>query len=146
MARGALRPNAPLRDMTVSPQHRFLREGAKIELNLGMDEALIAATHLTCLDGVETAPDDSATYIHLMFDAHEIVMSDGCWTESFQPGARSLSGLDEGPRAELETLFPELFDGTADYPAARPTLRRFEAAIALADLTPPAQSALSLAA
>jgi len=57
-----------------------------------------------------------------------VVLSDGTWSESFQPGDRTLAGLDDAARDELFALFPELARGAA-YPAARPTLKRFEAKV-----------------
>ncbi len=48
------------------------------------------------------------TYIHLLFDAHELIEADGAWTESFQPADRTLDGMDAAQRAEIEALFPEL--------------------------------------
>lgn len=146
IARGALGAHLPLRDMRVSPQHRFLVAGPGLSLNLGLDEALVTAAHLTSLEGIQTDSAERVTYIHLMFDTHEVILSDGCWTESFQPGDSTLCALDDAPRAELEALFPALFEGGATYQAARPTLRRFEAQIALEGLTPPAPITLSVAA
>jgi hypothetical protein len=66
-------------------------------------------------------------YIHLMFDSHEIVMSDGVWTESFQPGAATLGAMDATQRAELLAIFPGLpATQTLAYPSARSTLKRHE--------------------
>ena len=71
------------------------------------------------------------TYIHLLFDAHEIINADGVWTESFQPADRTLRHMDQKQRAEIETLFPEL-DAVAGFPAARLTLKAHEAQVLLA--------------
>ena len=63
-----------------------------------------------------------------MFDRHELVMSEGLWTESFQPGDLSLAGLDAPQRDELFALFPELkVDvGRKAYMAARPMLKAYQ--------------------
>ncbi len=71
------------------------------------------------------------TYVHILFDRHEVVMADGAWSESFQPGERTVAGLDPAARDELFRLFPELAAGQA-WPAARQTLKRFEAKVLLA--------------
>ncbi|UWR23342.1 Hint domain-containing protein [Sulfitobacter sp. S190] len=132
VAKGALGPNCPTRDLIVSPQHRFLVDNVQVQLNFGESEMLVAAKHMLDLPGVDIAGNADVTYFHIMFDDHQIVLSEGAWTESFQPGAQTLPGLDDGPRAELETLFPDLFsDQPAPYPAARATLRSFEAKLAL---------------
>lgn len=131
---GALGHGLPLRDMMVSPQHRMLFSGMQAELLFGEAEVLVAATHLRLLDGVETAsPDLGVTYIHLMFDSHEIICVDGAWTESFQPGDQTLSGLNSAQRNEVLTLFPALKSLPAKhYPAARITLKSHEARVLLA--------------
>jgi hypothetical protein len=69
------------------------------------------------------------TYIHFMFDQHEVILSDGSWTESFQPGHQTLDGLGNAQRQEILELFPELAteQGREDYHAARRTLKRHEA-------------------
>ena len=63
-----------------------------------------------------------------MFDTHQIISGDGAWSESFQPGDLTLSGMDDDQRAELLAIFPELFDGQAGqtYQAARITLKKHE--------------------
>jgi Hint domain len=71
-------------------------------------------------------------YIHIMCDQHEVIMSDGIWTESFQPGDQTLAGMDAAQRYELELLFAELAPGGAGFAAVRRTLRRHEADLLLA--------------
>ncbi|WP_267958368.1 Hint domain-containing protein [Cereibacter sphaeroides] len=132
--RGALGPCRPERDMMVSRQHRMLVWGARAELLFGEGEVLVRALHLLGLPGVEEAAVEEVTYIHILFDRHEIVMADGAWTESFQPGDRTLDGLDADQRAELFAIFPEL-QGEAGgklFTAARPTLRAHEVRALLA--------------
>jgi hypothetical protein len=69
------------------------------------------------------------TYIHFMFDRHEVVLSDGAWTESFQPGDQTLGAMGEATRQEIVALFPDLatVDGIVDYAAARRSLKAHEA-------------------
>lgn len=126
--RGALGPGCPDRDMVVSPQHRMLMTGAAAELASGECEALAAAIHLTALPGVHRLTTAGVSYVHLLFDRHEIILADGTWTESFQPGARTLGDMDAAIRAELFALFPELQtrEGLAAYAAARITLKPHE--------------------
>lgn len=129
---GALGLNTPSRDMMVSPQHRMLIEGARPEMLFGESEVLVAAAHLVGLPGIQQALTPGISYIHLMFDQHEIIHADGCWSESFQPGAMVLSGLQDGQRQEIIELFPELADNPAAYTAARLSLRRHEAKVLMA--------------
>ncbi|MCB1339585.1 MAG: Hint domain-containing protein, partial [Pseudooceanicola sp.] len=86
IARGALGNGLPERDMLVSPNHRVLVASDKTALYFEESEVLVAAKHLTGLDGVDVVAAEDVTYIHFMFDQHEVVLSNGSWTESFQPG------------------------------------------------------------
>jgi Ca2+-binding RTX toxin-like protein len=125
---GALGAGLPQRDMRVSPQHRLLMTGAHAELISGEAEALAPALFFVGQPGiVEDAAATGISYIHLMFDRHEIVRSDGLWSESFQPGAATMSGMEEAQRDEILSLFPGLPAGGAlAYPAARSSLKRYE--------------------
>ena len=107
IAKGAFGPGAPARDMLVSPQHRILQVGHQVELLFGCDEVLVPALHLVNGSTVRQVMRPAGVdYLHLAFDRHEVVMSDGLPTESFFPGATVLSGFDAAVREELETLFP----------------------------------------
>ncbi|WP_019297493.1 MULTISPECIES: Hint domain-containing protein [unclassified Leisingera] len=126
---GALGNGLPERDMMVSPNHRVLVANDKTALYFEDREVLVAAKHLIGLAGVDVVETSAITYIHFMFDQHEVVLSDGAWTESFQPGDQSLRGLDNAQRNELFELFPELKSqkGREGYTAARRSLRKHEA-------------------
>jgi hypothetical protein len=122
----------PMRDMHVSPQHRLLAQGPRARLLFGESEVLVPALHLVGYPGITRATVASMDYIHLMCDRHEIIMADGIWTESFQPGDQTLAGMDAAQRFELEMIFPELVPGAAGFAAVRRTLRRHEADLLLA--------------
>jgi len=126
---GALGDDMPERDMLVSPSHRMLIVSHQAELYFSQSEVLVAAQHMLSMDGVEVSEQPYITYIHIMCENHEIVLSDGAWSESFQPADITLKGFDGDQRAELFALFPELEtpDGVAAYRAARRTLGRREA-------------------
>ncbi|WP_299041451.1 Hint domain-containing protein [uncultured Tateyamaria sp.] len=128
---GALGKGLPERDMLVSPQHRMLVNSDLAEVMFEEREVLIAAKHLTGLDGVDQVKTGAVSYLHLMFDQHEVVLADGAWSESFQPGDHSLRGIGGDQRAEVLTLFPELdtLAGLDSYGAARVSLKRHEAEI-----------------
>ncbi len=126
---GALGKNTPLRDMMVSPNHRMLIASELAEVMFGEREVLVAAKHLTGIDGVEVMQMPRVSYIHVMFDSHEVVLADGCWAESFQPGDLSMAGIKNEQRREILDLFPELEEaqGLKNYTAARRLLRAHEA-------------------
>ena len=132
IAAGALGAGLPQRDMLVSPQHRMLIEGHRAEMLFGEGEVLVAAKHLTGLDGVDHVRTDGVTYIHIMFDRHEIVCADGAWSESFQPSARMVRGMERAQAEEILTLFPELAARETAFPAARLSLKAHEARVLMA--------------
>jgi len=106
--KNAFGPGRPARDMLVSPQHRVLLEGWKAELLYGEAQVLVAAAHLLDDTKITRASDiTETTYIHLQFDRHELIYSDGLLTESFNPGPHCLAALTPEAREELLRLFPE---------------------------------------
>ncbi|SLN60138.1 Hint domain-containing protein [Roseisalinus antarcticus] len=126
---GSLGGGLPERDMLVSPNHRLLVANDKTQLFFDESEVLASAKHLVGAPGIHQVDVMSTTYIHFMFDQHEVVLSNGAWTESFQPGDWTLKGIDNSQRQEIFTLFPELRDreGLDSYTAARKSLKRHEA-------------------
>lgn len=132
IGQGALGYGLPLRDTLVSPQHRMLIEGALPEMLFGEAEVLVAATHLTALDGVRQVLTPGVSYIHLLFERHEIICANGAWTESFQPAERMLDSMEAAQRDEIALIFPDLAKADAPYPAARPSLKAHEARVLLA--------------
>lgn len=114
--------------LLVSPQHRFLFTGYKAELLFGCDEVLIAATHLVDGQAVTRVAQAAVTYIHIMFDQHEVIYAEGAATESFHAGAVGLSAISDQAREEMFAVFPELRSNPNAYgDTARPCLKRHEA-------------------
>ncbi len=103
IAPGAFGQDAPL---LVSPQHAVLLHHA-----LDAGEHLVRATHLAQLPGgaVRVAHGTrSVTYIHLLFERHQIILSNGIWTESFYPGPVAMAALLPPEQVEVLALFPDL--------------------------------------
>jgi len=131
IAAGAFGPGRPTRDLRVSPQHRILVTGWRAQLFFGEDAVLAPAKGL--VGGQDVQVDNAVReveYFHLMFDSHEVILTEGLPTESFLPGPYSLDELDIAARQELLTLFPELdpANGHAGVVSpARPGLRPWEA-------------------
>jgi len=127
--KGALGRGLPERDMMVSPNHRMLIANDKTTLLFEDREVLVAAKHLVNGTSIQQVDSIGLSYIHMMFDTHEIVLGDGAWTESFQPGDYSLKGIGDAQRNEIFELFPELREthGRKKYVSARRSLKRNEA-------------------
>ncbi|MBA4489571.1 Hint domain-containing protein [Paracoccus sp. S1E-3] len=106
----ALGPGMPARDLTVSPQHRVLVRSPIAARICGAPEVLVAARHLCTLPGIEVVnPPGGVGYHHLLFDRHEIVRSNGAWTESLFTGPQALKSLGPAALREIRAIFPELF-------------------------------------
>ncbi|MGO4914896.1 Hint domain-containing protein [Pseudogemmobacter sp. W21_MBD1_M6] len=127
--KGALGNGLPERDMLVSPNHRVLMANDKTALYFEEREVLAAAKHLVNNRGIHEVDTMGTTYLHFMFEQHEVVLSNGAWTESFQPGDYTLKGIGNAQRSEILELFPELKTeaGIDAYTSARKTLKKHEA-------------------
>lgn len=113
--------------LRVSPQHRFLFQGFRAELLFGETEVFVAAKHLVDDRDVYAEPGGQVTYIHLLFDHHEVIYANGAATESFHPGDQTIDSIDPASRAELFVLFPELRADLSQYGGtARRCLKRHE--------------------
>ena len=117
------------RDLRVSPQHRVLVRDSLAELLFGEAEVLVAAKDLLNDRSVTRCPGGEVTYVHLMFDRHQVIFSEGLETESFLPGPQTTNLLEQPAVEEICTLFPELDPATGDGygRAVRPTLKSYEA-------------------
>ncbi len=96
------------RDLLVSPQHRMLVSGWQAELLFGEDELLVSAVSLVNDNTIARVEGGEVSYIHLLFDQHEIVFAQGAPSESFHPGEADLSTMAPAAKAEILRLFPEL--------------------------------------
>ncbi|MDV7269953.1 Hint domain-containing protein [Thioclava sp. A2] len=90
------------RDLLVSQQHGLLLP----------DGHLMRAKHLAARpgSGVRIAKGcRQVSYIHLMFDAHQIIFAEGVAAESFYPGVMAQIMLTGPNIAELRRVFPKVF-------------------------------------
>lgn len=121
-------------EIAVSPQHRVLITDDMAEVLFGSDEVLVAAKDL--INDQTVRRDTSAgqvTYVHILFDEHQVVFSDGLATESFLPGPQSLQSFDYDVVNEICTLFPDIdpVTGLGYGEAARTALKGYEAQLLL---------------
>ncbi|WP_323766346.1 Hint domain-containing protein [Marinovum sp.] len=114
-------------DTLVSPQHGMLLDSALT----GGAPALVRAKHLTGLSGAARVAHGKkrVTYLHLLFDRHQIVFANGAAFESFYPGPQSLAMFPPATLTTLAALVPGLGRVPVEQcygPPARPYLRREE--------------------
>ncbi len=120
------------RDLVVSRQHRVLIEGWRAELLFGADEVFVSAAHLVDGAAIRVEPCREVTYLHLLFDRHEVIHAEGLPTESFDPGG-DLVRTDPELRAALFARLPQMASRLAPVPrVARPVARAREARLLVA--------------
>ncbi|WP_299601457.1 Hint domain-containing protein [uncultured Tateyamaria sp.] len=118
-------------DVMLSPLHRVLIRDSLAELLFGDREVLVAAKDLVNDRSVTRREGGTVTYVHLMFDRHQVVFSGGLATESFLPGPQTTKSFEREIVEEICSIFPELDPETGEGygPAARRTLRGYEAGL-----------------
>jgi hypothetical protein len=118
---GALGDGMPARDMAVSPQHRVLVRSDIAKSMFGHDEVFVAAKHLCAIDGIDVmAPNGDVEYFHVLFDNHNVLLSNGALTESFYTGPWALKSISEKARQEIFALYPEIQEEGYKPVSARP--------------------------
>lgn len=124
------------RALIVSPQHGML-----LEQSAGAAQgaqSLVRAAQLDRMGGGAVRRMRGArgvSYIHLFFEAHQIVFANDLPSESFYPGPRVLAGFDPAARAEFLALFGAEIAGRSYRAPARAYARQ--------RLLPPHLAALS---
>lgn len=121
------------RELLVSPLHRVLIRDALAELLFGDTEVLVAAKDLVNDLTVRPVEGGEVDYVHILFDEHQVVFSEGLATESFLPGPQTTKTFEQEIIAEICALFPQLdpATGIGYSAAARRTLRGYEARLLL---------------
>ncbi len=95
-------------ELLVSPNHRMLVIKPAADIYFGESELLVSAKHLLGTAGINRRIGGVVTYVHILFDEHQIVVANGSFSESFFPGPAALSSLEDATRQEVLDLFPEL--------------------------------------
>ncbi|MEM1149142.1 MAG: Hint domain-containing protein [Pseudomonadota bacterium] len=120
---GALGSERPDDVLLVSAEHRMLVKGPAARDLFNCEEVLVAARDL--VNGTTIWVDHmvrSVTYVHVLFEQHEIVYANGLETESFHPAQAALTAIQLD---EVRAALPE----ATDTAYARRVLSPTEAAI-----------------
>lgn len=129
-------PNAPVRIpvgalgndriVELSPQHRVMVAGPKIDLYFNTPEVLVRAKDLVGVNGISYVRRPVAHYVHFACDRHEVVTAHNMPIETFYPGPEARSILGQGAFDH----FTDAVGGLAAYgPIARPVLSGAEAQV-----------------
>lgn len=128
---GALGIDRPDADLLVSPHHRMLIRGRAAQSLFNRAEVLVCARDL--VNNRSIAVDRAlreVTYMHLMFERHQVIWANGLETESFHPASTSMEMVEESQQAALLAMFPQIVLAPQSYgDYARRTLSASEAAI-----------------
>lgn len=106
----------PRESFLVSPEHRMLIKGKRVEELFNEPEVLVSAKALidTRIAEIDLNVRE-VTYVHLLLPRHEILWANGMETESFHPASAQLSTLDDADRARLIEGMPELAHDPRSY-------------------------------
>ena len=103
----------------------MLLRGWQAELLYGENEVLAAAKMLVNDQTIRQITCNEIIYVHMLFENHEIVLAEGCWSESYCPSKENVDALDRPARLELLEMFPELAS-TSIFNSARSRLKMHE--------------------
>lgn len=130
IAKGAFGQKKPHSPLTVSPQHRVLVRDWKNELLFGCEDVLVPAKFLLGDLASQVCPKQGITYYHLLFENHEIIISNGLETESFQPAQAALDAQETETWDDFVKLGPAAMrDDLLRRPDACYAVKSYEAAL-----------------
>ena len=118
-----------------SPNHRILIKSSQAAMLFGESEVLVKAKDLVNGETITVREHHGpVTYVHILFDRHEIVRANGLDSESYHPGQETLDSFDADTRDEILRLMPtsDALMGYGFGPSARVSLRKYEAEALLA--------------
>ncbi len=107
IAAHAVAPGVPFSDLYISAQHRVVLDDPAAILYFGESRVMVAAKHLVGLIAERVMPVAATTYYHLMFEKHEMIVSNGLASESYQPSLRAFKGLPPAVARSLSDRLPD---------------------------------------
>ncbi len=120
--------------LALSPLRRVLIRDSLAELLFGEGEVLVAARDLVNGNSVRSVEGGEVEYVHILFDRHQVVYSEGLETESFLPGPQTARSFEAEIVDEICAIFPHICreTGKGYSPAARRMLKPYEAQLLMA--------------
>ncbi|WP_299589805.1 Hint domain-containing protein [uncultured Tateyamaria sp.] len=114
-------------DVQVSAQHRLLVSDPRCEPFFGTNEVLVAAGHIVDGDAIVRRNTGMTTYHHLLFERHEIVRTQGVYSETLLLGDDMRGIMSKPAHDDFEATFGAEFPKKRAAKPARRILRRHEA-------------------
>jgi hypothetical protein len=108
IAAGAFGRNMPESDLLVSPQHRVVYEGPLADLLFAESRVLVAAKHLVGTLAEQVRPVSDVTYYHVLLEDHDLLVTNGLATESFQPARRMIDIMPDDMQAVVLSVIEAL--------------------------------------
>ncbi|MFN3722586.1 MAG: Hint domain-containing protein [Paracoccaceae bacterium] len=109
LSAGALGHGFPEKDLVLSRQHRVLVKSSIATRMFGAREILVPAKDLRGLAGVEiTRRASSVEYWHILFNNHEVILSENTPSESFYFGPQAQGAIPPEAYEEIKALFPQM--------------------------------------
>ncbi len=126
IAINALAPGRPNHDLMVSPQHRVMLSSKIAHRMFGCAEVLVAAKKLLTHEGVSVVENtpDGVEYVHILFEDHQVVYSNGMPTESLLVGPEVSKALPPDAIAEIREIFPRFKVAECECTPARRLVRK----------------------
>ncbi|GGX42489.1 hypothetical protein GCM10007385_07710 [Tateyamaria omphalii] len=121
---GVLGARSPV---VVSPQHRILISDPRCEAHFGVPEVFVAAGHLVDGQRVRRQSRKLVTYHHLLFEAHEVICSDGLHSESLLLGDDMRGVMSDSAHRQFQADFGGRFPRRRAQVMARLVLRKRDA-------------------
>lgn len=116
--------------LRLSQQHRVQISGGMVDLYFGEASVLAPAHALVNGHNIVIQEGGEQTYFHLLFDDHQLLRTQGVWTESFFPDVTALSTQPEPIQREIYAIFPELAHPTTNsIKTARMCIKPWEARV-----------------
>ncbi len=107
--KGALGHGLPERDTMVSPQRRWMVSSDRVGTRTERQELLMGAKHLIGPGSEVTAVQTMrVTYIYILCERTEVLLTNGAWSESFQPLDPAQKDRCNPQRDEIYDIFPDL--------------------------------------
>ena len=123
------------RCLRLSPAHRVLMTSAVAKMHFGQSEVLVSARQLVGHAGVTVETTEAPlSYFHLLCDQHEVILSEGCWSESLFLGDTTHAAIAAASGWNVETGLD--IAGMSHSHIARRALKGYEATLLATHLLP----------